>query len=364
MTEDQTERISRRKLEHLELALQGHAVDSRSAGWEDVRLVHDCLPEMALSDVDLHTPFLGRILGAPVWITGMTGGHEQAAVINARLARAAQRFGLAMGLGSQRAALVSDTLMMTYRAAREAAPDAVLVANIGAPQLVPQGENPPLGTADLERLVASVGAQALAIHLNFLQEVVQPEGDDNARGCLAAIRRVTGSLSVPVMAKETGAGISRARAEDLVEAGVQAIDVGGAGGSSMVRMERRRSAGHDGSLASLAETFDSWGIPTAASVLETRSCGVPVIATGGVRTGLDAARAIALGAHMVGVGLPFLQAADRGQEDLDAAVERLLGELRVALFLSGACTATDLREKGAVILGDLGGWARQRGLIP
>lgn len=356
------ERISDRKLEHLELALGGQVETDLGLRWSDVRLVHHAVPEIDVSEVDLRTRFLGQFLAAPVWITGMTGGHERAARINARLARAAQSHGLAMGLGSQRAGLADPGLMATYRAARDAAPDAVLVANIGAPQLIGQGSAAPLSVSDIQSIVRAVGAQALAVHLNFLQEIVQPEGDRNARGVLAALRTVVHEVGVPVMAKETGAGISREAARLLSETGVAAIDVGGAGGTSMVKIEgERRGQGSNGHV-SIVDAFKDWGIPTPAAVLETRDCGVPVVATGGIRTGVDAARALALGAHAVGVGLPFLLAADAGESALDEAIGRFLTELRAALFLTGSRSPAALRGKGAVLLGELAAWKAQRGL--
>ena len=360
--EERVDQISNRKLEHLELALGGGVEATLGLGWNEVRLIHNCLPEIDLADVDLRTDFLGQTLAAPVWITGMTGGHERAARINRRLAIAAERFGLAMGLGSQRAGLVDPRLMATYRVARDAAPHAVLVANIGAPQLVQQDNVPPLDLADIRTIVESVEAQALAIHLNFLQEVVQPEGDRRARGVLAAIRAVVQSIGVPVLAKETGAGISREQAGSLRQAGVAAIDVGGAGGTSMVKIEGARDSRLTNGQISVAEAFSQWGIPTAAAILETRHCGIPVVATGGVRSGVDAARAIALGASAVGVGLPFLVAADAGEAELDRTIGRFLIELRSALFLTGSRTPAELQKRGAVVLGDLAIWKSQRDL--
>jgi isopentenyl-diphosphate Delta-isomerase len=359
---ERVEQISGRKLEHLELALHGGVEASMGLPWSDVRLVHNCLPEIDLVDVDLRTDFLGQVLSAPLWITGMTGGHERAARINRRLAMAAERHGLAMGLGSQRAGLADPTLMATYRAARDAAPGAVLVANIGAPQLVRQGDVPSLGIDAVRAIVQGVDAQALAIHLNFLQEIVQPEGDRSARGVLSAITDIVRSIGVPVMAKETGAGISREQASLLQRAGVAAIDVGGAGGTSMVKIEGARGGQQSDGHVSLAEAFGQWGIPTTASILEARGCGLPIIATGGVRTGVDAARAIALGASAVGVGLPFLIAADAGEAELQAAIERFILELRSALFLTGSRTPRDLQQQGAVVLGELAAWKAQRNL--
>ena len=360
--EARTDAISSRKLEHLELALAGNVEAGMGLTWSDVRLVHNSLPEMDLDDVDLSTDFLGHALAAPLWITGMTGGHERAARINGRLAAAAERHGIAMGLGSQRAGLADAGLMATYQAARRAAPHAVLVANIGAPQLVGQGGTPALDREHIQRIVDSVGAQILAIHLNFLQEMVQPEGDRNATGVLSAIEHVVRSVSVPVLAKETGAGIAREQVRRLRHAGVAAVDVGGAGGTSMVKIEGARNGQHVNGHVSVAAAFGEWGIPTTAAILEARGCGLPVIATGGVRTGVDAARAIALGASAVGVGLPFLRAADESDHALETALQRFTAELRGALFLTGSRTPAELRHQGAVVLGDLAAWKAQRGL--
>jgi isopentenyl-diphosphate delta-isomerase len=292
----------------------------------------------------------------------MTGGHTRSAVINRRLARAAQHFGIAMGVGSQRAGLANSGLGSTYSAAREAAPDAVLIANIGAPQLVSQGDAPGLTIDQVRSIVDSIDAQGLAIHLNYVQEMMQPEGDRNARGVAAAIREVVCSLQVPVLAKETGAGISREAAELLRDAGVSAIDVAGWGGTSMVRIEgARRAHGKDGHK-SIAEAFENWGIPTPAAILESRGCGLPIVATGGIRSGVDAARAFALGADVVGVGLPFLRAADEGEEHLHSAIETFIKELKTALFLTGSRTPGELKRRGAVVRGELLEWQGQRGL--
>lgn len=358
----QLEQISGRKFEHLELALGGDVESDAGLGWSNVRLIHNCLPEIDLVDVDLDTDFLGQKLSAPLWITGMTGGHERAKRINRRLAMAAERHGIAMGLGSQRAGLSDARLMSTYSTAREAAPRAVLVANIGAPQLVQQGDVSPLSMSAIRHIVAAVDAQALAVHLNFLQEIVQPEGDRRARGVLSAIREVVRSIDVPVLVKETGAGMAREQACQLQKIGVAAIDVGGAGGTSMVKIEGARAHVHGNHGASVAAAFADWGISTAVSILETRACGVPVIATGGVRSGVDAARAIALGASAVGVGLPFLRAANAGEAELDMAIARFIAELRSAIFLTGCRTVADLQAQGAVVLGDLAAWRNQRGL--
>jgi isopentenyl-diphosphate delta-isomerase len=236
-----------------------------------VDLVPAALPERSPADVDLGVGLLGRRLAAPVVLAGMTGGHPDAAEVNAVLGAAAQRLGLAVGVGSQRAALVAPGLAPTFAAVRRHAPGAVVLANVGACQLVAQGDTPALTAAQIGEAVAMVGADALAVHLNVVQELVQPEGDRRFGGLTAAIAGVVAGSPVPVLVKETGAGIDRASAVALAGAGVAAIDVGGAGGTAFARIEGARAgAAGDRRRARLGRTFADWGIPTAASVL---GCG-------------------------------------------------------------------------------------------
>jgi isopentenyl-diphosphate delta-isomerase len=348
--------ISARKREHL-LVAQGDAQARRPAGWADVELVHVALPELDFDEISTETEFLGRRLAAPLAIASMTGGHPDAERINARLARAAERAGIVMALGSQRAMLHDPSLARSYTIAREEAPGAFLVANLGVAQLVGQGGEPPLGVDDVRRVVELVRADALALHLNFLEEVVQPEGDRCARGCLEAIARVAETLDVPVIAKETGAGLSRRVAELLRDAGVAALDVGGRGGTSFAAIEGERAAARgDVARARLGELFRDWGVPTPAAVTACAASGLPVIATGGVRSGLDAAKALALGASVVGLARPFLEAAVRGDEAVLERVEQLELELRTAMFLTGSATVADLRSAERVVLGPTAAW--------
>jgi isopentenyl-diphosphate Delta-isomerase len=346
-----------RKAEHLELAAHPSAQSSAGPGWSDVHLIHAALPELDLDDVTLETPFLGHQLSAPLIIAGMTGGHPRATELNRRLGAAAQRHGLAVGVGSQRAALLDASLGSTYAAVRGAAPTAMVIANIGAAQLIPQPAARAVGAAEVRRLIAMVRADALAVHLNFLEEMIQPEGDRRARGCRAAIARLCGELSVPVIAKETGGGMDGATVEQLRAIGVAAVDVGGAGGTSFAAIEQMRAARQgDTRGVSLGTTFAHWGIPTAASVTAARGAGLPVIATGGVRSGLDAAKAIALGADLVGVARPLLEAATAGEAALDAWIEQFLLELRTALFLTASATPAQLRERPVVVEGRTRAW--------
>lgn len=355
--------IGNRKIQHVELASGANAESTRSAGWDDVHLPPATVPELDHRDIDLSTDLAGHRLAAPLLIASMTGGHPAMTEINATLARAAQRLGLAVGAGSQRAALRSPEAIPSFRVLREEAPDAVLIANVGACQLVPQDTEPPLTVKDLRVLISMLDAQLLAVHLNVVQELVQPEGDRRFRGILASIARVVEDAPVPVIAKETGSGMTRAAALALAETGVAAIDVGGAGGTTFARIEGGRIMDDDGGrTARLGATFAGWGVPTAVSVLAASSVGPPVIATGGVRSGLDAAKAIALGATAVGIGRPALLGARAGDDTLQQELGLLLEELRATMTLLGASTISSLRAMRPILTGDVLAWTRQQGL--
>ena len=338
-------------------------VDSpRGPGWADVHLLHHALPVGDLAAVDLSVEFLGHRLRAPLTIAAMTGGHRGASEVNARLARAAERFGLAMGVGSQRAALRNPHLARTYAVAREVARHAFLIANVGAAQLVPQDSGAPLTPQQLSDAVAMIGADALAIHLNFLEETVQPEGDRRAAGLQEAIVQALGALTVPAIAKETGAGISRAAALELRALGFRALDVGGVGGTSFAAIETARAkAQGDRRRVMLGEVYRDWGIPTAVSIVAASGAGLPIIATGGVRSGLDAAKAIALGATIVGVARPLLAAALLDDTAVEAWITQFLEELRVAIFLSGGRRVADLRSVPKVVGGETRRWIEDLG---
>lgn len=352
--------VSARKAEHLAV-IAAHDVTSRTRpGWDDVHLLHAALPEVDLAEVDPSTVLLGRRLRYPLVIASMTGGHADALSVNRVLARAAATYGLAMGVGSQRAALRDRSLRRTYAVAREEAPDAFIIGNIGAPQLIDQDGTPPLSEADIAEVVAMVRADALAVHLNYLEEAVMPEGDRRARGCLAAIAGLARSSPVPLIGKETGAGLSAEAALLLRDAGVRALDVGGLGGTTFSAVEGARAdAVGDRRGVRLGEVFREWGVPTAVSVVQARPTGLPIIATGGVRTGLDAARALALGAVAVGVARPLLLAALDGYEAVAAWIEQFVAELETAMFLTGAATVPELRRRQPVVLGATAEWLRQ-----
>src|SRR5438093_372279 len=322
-------KTEQRKAEHVNIILQEN-VSAEYNYWNDVRLVHTALPEIDLDDVDVSVKFFGKRLEAPLIISSMTGGFGMGKEINGNLAKAAAEVGVAMGVGSQRAALEKPELEPTYAVVKDYGVP-VVFANLGAPQLVPQEGKRAYGVADARKAITMIEADAIIIHLNFLQEVVQPEGDRRAKGCLPAIKAL--ATKFPLMAKETGAGISRETAQKLKAAGARAIDVGGLGGTSFSAVEHYRARKEAASLKErLGATFWNWGIPTPASIL-LADVGLPLVATGGVRSGLDVAKGIALGATMAGMAKPMLEAA---RASADAAVQELravIEELRAAMLL-------------------------------
>ena len=346
----------------MKLAAEADVETRTPAGWDDVQIVHDALPDVDAAEVDLHATFLGRKLALPLVISGMTGGHGRALAVNELLARVAEKRGIAMGVGSQRAALRDPMLVPTYSVVRQSAPTAFVIANVGISQLVKQDREAALGARDLNEIVSMIKADALAVHLNYLEESVQPEGQTRARGALAAIRALTRRSRVPVIVKETGAGITRDVALRLRRAGVKAIDVGGVGGTSFAAVEAMRAAAQsDMARMSLGNRFRDWGVPTAVAVAGVAGVGLPLIATGGVRSGLDAAKAIALGATLVGVGRPLLQAALRGEQSVEQWISDFELELRTAVFLAGVRRVVDLPKAGLAITGASRQWIEQLG---
>ena len=342
-------KIGDRKADHIDLAATGDVAFERTTTlFECVRLVHQALPELSTRDIDTSVSLFGKRLRAPLVIASMTGGAPRAQAINRELAALAEARGYGFGLGSQRAMHVDASSASTYRV-RDVAPTALVLGNLGLVQAKQ------MSNEEIRALVADVGADALCVHLNPAMEIVQPGGDRDFTGGVATLRRLTSELGVPVIAKETGCGLSLRGARQLGDAGVRHVDVSGAGGTSWVAVEMHRASGEE---RALGEAFREWGIPTAASVAWMARAGFEtVIATGGVATGLDVAKAIALGASAAGIARPILQALTSGGR---AAAEHLLdgveAELRAAMLLVGASSLAALRSAPRIVVGELSLW--------
>ena len=351
-----------RKADHIEICLEEDVQAQRATtGFEDVYLVHKALPEIERKKIDISTTAFGYKFSAPLFVGAMTGGTAEATKINSAIAEAVEELNLGMGVGSQRVAIDNPKVERSFSIVREKAPTAFIVANIGGPQLVSN-----YGVKEAEKAVKMVQANALAIHLNPLQEAVQPEGDTNYSNLLQRICRVSQELDVPVIVKETGAGIAAEDAAMLEAAGLAGIDVAGVGGTSWAAVEYYRAkARQDVSSQRLGETFWDWGIPTAVSLVEmVKSVTLPVIASGGIRNGIDAAKALALGAILASATYPFLEPATKSSEDVKKALKYLVEEVRNAMFLVGANSIQKLKKVPVVLTGKTAEWLKLRGFQP
>jgi isopentenyl-diphosphate delta-isomerase len=362
MNSQMTNQTRERKGDHIKICLEKDVQAKRiTAGFEDIFFVHRALPEINRENIDLSTKLFDHKFSAPIIVGAMTGGTSEATKINKAIAEAVQELGLGMGVGSQRAAIEDAKLECSFAETRKKAPTAFLIANIGAPQLV-QGWR--LDQAQIA--VNMIDADALAIHLNPLQEAIQPEGETNYANALAKIKEIATSLSVPVIAKETGAGIAAEEAKKLEEASIKGIDVSGAGGTSWAAVEYYRAkAAMDANGERLGQTFWDWGIPTAVSVFEvSNSVNLPIIASGGIRTGLDVAKSLALGASLVSVSAPVLRPATQGVGQVKKTLELIIEELKNALFLTGSDTIKKLKKVPLVVTGKTAQWLLMRGFHP
>ncbi|MFZ5894393.1 MAG: type 2 isopentenyl-diphosphate Delta-isomerase [Myxococcota bacterium] len=347
--------IAKRKADHLDLAASGDVgFHDTTTLFECVRLVHDALPELSFDEVDLGSEVLGKRLRAPLLIAAMTGGHPRAERINRELASLAEERGVAFGLGSQRAMLKNPASLASYRV-RDVAPSALILGNLGVVQASS------MSTQEVQDLVGSVGADALCVHLNPAMEVVQPEGDRDFRNGIATLARLAHELNVPVVAKETGCGLSTQVGRRLQAAGIRHVDVSGAGGTSWVAVETQRASEDQ---KALGQAFWDWGIPTAASVAFVARVGFEtVFATGGVRNGLDVVKALVLGASAGGIARPVLQALEQGGVDgARSFLVRTESEIRTAMLLTGSRTTAALARAPRVILGELTQWLEQEAL--
>lgn len=326
---------TRRKDEHISICLQQDVAFRKTNGFEHYDLVHQALPELNLADIDMSTTFLGKRFRLPFFIEALTGGSQKAGRINRNLARAAGQLGIGMGLGSQRAMLEHPAVTETYQV-RKLAPEILLLGNIGATQLAG------MKTEAIVVMLETIEADGLAIHLNAAQEICQPEGDTDWRAVLANIERVCAKIPFPVVVKETGCGIDGQTASRLAAAGVAGIDIAGAGGTSFIKVESYRGNPPDPMLG-------EWGIPTAQSLKQCRqSATLPLIASGGIRNGVECAKAIAMGASLTGFALPLLQAAHRSYQEVSNFLIARATELQKAMFLIGAANIATLRQAQVV----------------
>ncbi|HUR70005.1 MAG TPA: type 2 isopentenyl-diphosphate Delta-isomerase [Candidatus Thermoplasmatota archaeon] len=359
IVKDEASQTRSRKQDHVDIILK-EDVRARRNAWDEVTLLHEAVPDVDLEQVDLRTRFLKKEVRAPIMIASMTGGYPDAERINGNLAAAAAEHGVAMGVGSQRAALLSPASKRSFTILNDH--DVPFVcANIGAPQLILQ-QREPLRRDQIDELVKMIEADALIIHLNALQEAVQPEGDLKAQGLLDAMKDLSKDLGVPVIAKETGAGISRGTATRLKDAGVAALDVGGLSGTTFAAVETFRAhAEGRADRERIGALFRDWGIATPVALLEA-NVGLPLVATGGHRSGLDAARALALGATLAGFASAILTPANESAKAASAFLSQVELELRTACFLTGSAKASDLVNVPVMLSDELARWAGLRGL--
>ncbi|MDH5704075.1 MAG: type 2 isopentenyl-diphosphate Delta-isomerase [Aigarchaeota archaeon] len=350
-----------RKRDHIRICLERSVQFKRKSTWlEHVHLLHNALPEISAKEIKTETRFLGAQLSFPFMIEAMTGGVPEALEINSALAESAESLKVGMCVGSQRLALEDAESRRTFRVAREKAPTAFLVANIGAAQLSERPGEKAAGAVEM------IEANALSIHLNPLQEVVQGEDQAGFSNVLKTMEKAVEAVDVPVIVKETGCGISREVAKKLITTGVSCLDVAGAGGTSWAAVESLRAEeSHDDSRAGLGREFWDWGIPTAASVIETRSVtNLPIVASGGLRTGLDLAKCLAIGANLGGAAHPLLWPATMGANNVIREIRQYMTGLRAAMFVVGARSIVDLRRTQFLVTGELMQWLDQRKIKP
>lgn len=345
-----------RKLEHIDIALKRDVEFKKTTGFEDigfegVELVYKTLPEVDKKEIDCSVEFMGKGFSAPIMVSAITGGAEGTERINRDIARACQELGIGMGLGSQRAMLEHPELAYTYRV-RDIAPDIFLAGNLG----VVQAKN--YNISDIEKVVRGIGADALALHMNAAQEAIQPDGTTDFRDCLDVIRKLSEKLGVPVFVKEVGSGVSREIAQELSKTNIKAIDIAGVGGTSWTKIEYLRS-GKDNHV------YSEFGIPTVMSILETRSVFKgDIIASGGIRNGLQVVKALVLGASLCGIALPILKAQNRGgSEGVKKYLDSVIDEIRTGMFLLGAKRVKDLKGMDYILTGKTREWVEQRKLV-
>ncbi|MDD1779427.1 MAG: type 2 isopentenyl-diphosphate Delta-isomerase [Candidatus Helarchaeota archaeon] len=347
-----TRQTENRKLEHLKICLEKNVqFKSKTPGFEEIELIHHALPELDYQKLETKTTFLGREFDYPILINAMTGGHPVSKKINGLLAQIALKFNIPIEVGSQRAALENSALEDTYRVVRDISSDIFVIGNIGAAQLVSG-----YGVKELEKCINMIDANALAIHLNPLQEILQKEGNLNFQDILTTLKKLIKQIDIPIIIKETGAGMNDIDLKLLKSIGVEYVDVSGAGGTSWPAIEAFRHE-EDIEISEVAKAFWDWGIPTAVSTMIAARLGFKVIASGGIRTGIDIAKAIACGADYVGIALPFLKNAYN--ENLEALVTQmniLIKELKGCMFLTKSLNIVELKSAERIFFGKIKRW--------
>ena len=357
-----SEETQKRKADHIRICLDDNAQAKEvTTGFEDINLIHKALPEIDKKEISLSTSVFGHKFSAPIMVGALTGGTRQAEKINATIAEAVEELQLGMGLGSQRAAIEDKKLAKTFSIARKKAPTAFLIANLGAVQLT-HG----YGLNEIKKAIEMIEADAIAIHLNILQEAIQPEGQTNFKNILLKIKEITDKIDKPVIIKETGSGFAAEEAKNLESAGVQGIDIGGVGGTSFAAVEYHRTHQEENIVQRrLGETFWDWGIPTAISLAEvTTSVKIPVIASGGIRNGMEATKALALGAKLTSIAQPALKTSLKGAKETKNLLTLFAEEIRNAMFLVGAKKPEDLSQIPLVITGKTAEWLKARNFKP
>ena len=339
--------ISSRKADHIDLCISGDVgFHKKTTLFEHIELVHDALPELSLSDIDLTSVFAGKTLKAPLVIAAMTGGVDRAEEINRALARTAEKYGIGFAFGSQRPWL-SKGIRAGYLV-RDVAPNTLILGNIGIVQAAQTS------TQELQDMLIETGVDALCVHLNPAMELVQPEGDQDFRNGLETLHRLHQELSIPLVVKETGCGLSYTLGQKISKIGIQWVDTSGSGGTSWVAVETHRAQDEKHQLG---HTFWDWGIPTAASVAQLSGLPLGICATGGIQNGLMIAKSLAMGARCGGMARAFLQAyAAGGVEQLERRIEQVIAEIRISMLLCGARTIAELQQKPMVFSDQIRRW--------
>ncbi len=353
--------IEERKLRHIRVSLEEEVEGDVGTGFKDVRLVHRALPEINLDDVSTETSIFGVKLKAPLIISAITGGTDKAKTINETLAKVAEEKGVGISVGSQRIAVVNPKTAHTFSVVRDHAPKTLIIGNLGCPQL-----SLGWGPDEVKICVEMVKANALAIHMNPLQEAIQVGGDPHYRGILDKIKEITNEVSTPIIMKETGAGIAYEEAIKLEKAGVAGLEISGVGGTSWSAVEYHiaKEVGEK-EKEYLGQALWNWGIPTVISLIETsQSTNLKIIASGGIRTGSEIVKSLALGADMAGIAKPFLIQAVKSPKELGVYVDQIIQELRVVMFLVGARNVEELSRVPAIVIGKTSEWLRLRGFSP